>query len=156
MSRYQERHTVTVVGAEMLQKALSELDAAAINRVREAIAESATEILSEAKSRVASKTGQTRRSIKAKYKNDGLLAEIGTNWYVARFLEFGTKASIAKPRVKGGKKALTIGDNIRRKANIPAMPARPFLNPAFEFVRPRYLGRLEVALRQAGDDVSTA
>ena len=55
--------------------------------------------------------------------------------YLARFLEFGTKAHAIEPRrrKRGRKAALSIpGIGVRRRVKHPGGRARPFIRPGFE------------------------
>ena len=72
--------------------------------------------------------GTTRKSIRTIIRDFGLSATIGSGWFVARFIEQG----------------------------VMGRPARPFLNPAFQIVRPKYLARVEAAVGKAGREASTA
>ena len=66
-------------------------------------------------------TGQLRDSVFARATRDGLGAEIGTDLDYGAYLEFGTQA----------------------------MPARPWLLPAFEAAKPRITARIASAVRDA-------
>lgn len=58
-------------------------------------------------------------------RSDANSAAVGTNVVYAKYLQFGTRAHTVVPRRA---KALRIpGVGFRKKADIPAMPARPFL-----------------------------
>lgn len=142
------RRTKTLVeleGAQGLRNALARLDLAAVRNAKAVIRESAGEIEREAKNRApvrASVPGyplsekkaaeapgsNVRDRIKTRLTDLGLVASIGTKFYIARFVEQGTKK----------------------------MPPRPFLNPAFQLVRPKYLARLAKAIDRAGREASRA
>jgi hypothetical protein len=55
-----------------------------------------------------------------------MTASIGSGYFNARFIEHGVNGK----------------------------PARPFLNPAFQLVRPKFVQRLEAALNGAGVEAS--
>lgn len=134
---------VELEGQAELRAALDRFDVAAIREAKNGIAISAAEIQNEAKMRApvraivpdypisAKKAGEApgsnvRDRIKTIIRDAGLTASIGTGFWVARFVEFGTRK----------------------------MSARPFLGPAFEVVRPRYLARLRDALTRAAKEAS--
>lgn len=136
---------VELEGREELRAALDRFDVAAIREAKTAVAVSAQEIEREAKMRApvralipdykisAAKASQApgsnvRNRIKTILRDAGLTATIGTGYFVARFVEFGTRK----------------------------MSARPFLGPAFEIMRPKYLQRLRDALNRAVSQVSKA
>jgi HK97 gp10 family phage protein len=128
---------VELQGQQELRAALDRFDVEAIRASKEAVASSAREIEREAKMRApvralvpdykisAAKAAQSpgfnvRDRIKTILRDAGLTATIGTGYFVARFVEFGTRK----------------------------MSARPFLGPAFEVMRPKYLSRLHDALNR--------
>ena len=127
------RTLVVLEGVEELRTAFAKLEFHALAGAQDAVRESAEEMEGEAKGRApvsepGSKgpdrepSGTTRDAIKIIYRDAGMSATVGTKYYVARFNEFGTIN----------------------------MPAQPFLNPAFQIVRPKYLARLATALNKAG------
>ncbi len=134
---------VELEGVEELHRAFARLELGVLREVKGVVAMSAAEIEAEAKARVpvraanpaypvskakaAQPRGMTRDKIKTILRDGGLGASIGTAYFIARFLEQGTKK----------------------------MAARPFLNPAFQLVRPKYLERLSAALNKAGREAST-
>jgi HK97 gp10 family phage protein len=105
-------------GAKDLQAAFRNLSASTRREVKDITRTTADEIKKEAVSRVRVDTGYTASTVKHEITADGLGAVVGSNWFKARFLEHGT--------VK--------------------MAARPWLFPAFEIVRPKYLQRIQAAL----------
>lgn len=113
------RVRIELEGVAELRAALARLDFAALRNAKEAIREAAEEMLGEAQARVPiGETHDLYDSLKVIYLDAGLVASIGTAYFVARFHEFGT--------VK--------------------MPASPFMTPAWEISRPRYLSALSEAL----------
>lgn len=126
---------VELEGQEELRAAIKDVNVIAIREAKAVIASSASEIEREAKSRApvraavpdypisAAKAAEApgsnvRNRIKTRLRDFGLTASIGTYHDIARFIEFGTRK----------------------------MSARPFLGPAFEVVRNKYLARLREAL----------
>lgn len=114
---------VELEGQDDLRRAFRRLEIGALREAKDAVRVSAEEMEMEAKARApVGESGEVKESIYTKYRELGLQATIGSGYYVARFHEFGT--------VK--------------------MNATPFINPAFQLVRPKYLRRLAEALDTAG------
>jgi HK97 gp10 family phage protein len=111
-------------GADDLRAAFAALPDAASREVKEITRETTKEIEREAKARVRVRSGTTRDTL-IKSKISGLYGSVST-WYIGRFLEHGTKK----------------------------MPAKPFLFPAFESVRSKYLSRVSAAIYGAARSVS--
>ena len=65
-----------------------------------ALEKSAKEVKTEARSRVPVRTGKTRKSIKYSTSRDEVKAYVGSEWFVARFLEEGTKKMRPRPWLK--------------------------------------------------------
>jgi HK97 gp10 family phage protein len=113
-----QRAKVELQGKDSLKRAFANLSSEARREVKDITRTAASEIEQQAKSRVRVDTGYTQSTVKKEIAADGLGATVGSNWFKARFLEHGT--------VK--------------------MAARPWLFPAFEMVRPKYLERIQAAL----------
>lgn len=120
-------------------------------KVEEAVADSTKAIGAGAKSRIRSVTGNLKKSIKTKFDKKNCVGEVyakSPKGNHAHLIEFGVKASIAKPT---SKKAMTInagGQTVfRKKARIPARAARPFLRPAFEDEKPNLIRNVEKAVK---------
>lgn len=128
---------VELEGQEALRASLKRFDVDAIREAKTVVMSSADEVEREAKMRAPVRAvvpdypisdvksaeapgSNVRDRIKTILRDAGLSASIGTGFYVARFVEFGTRK----------------------------MLARPFLGPAFEVVRPKYLQRLRDALNR--------
>ena len=109
--------TLSLQGASGLLNKLRLLVPATRAAVRGAVAETALLIESDAKRFAPVDTGRLRSSIHADLAGNGLSATVGTNVSYALFIEFGT-----------------------RRAR-----AQPFLFPAFEKNRLRFLARLKAA-----------
>lgn len=142
---------VELIGAEDVIRNLGFFQFRARREVRAAVSEGAAAIEAGAKARVPSKSGETRRSIRTIFRRTGLEATVGTGYWVARFIHFGTKPH----RIKTKKhKALLMeigGEALYRKtAEHPGTPAIPFLERAWEQERGRFTQRLARALRKAG------
>ena len=126
---------ITVAGGKELAAALKELpNRIAKHALQNAVIAGANEIRDEARRLYPGKTGKAgivaRRS-KAKHSDEksARVRASGSRWYL-RLIEFGRSAFKVNVR---NKKALASGGEVfGRSAEIPAMPARPFLRPAFE------------------------
>lgn len=117
-------------------------------RVEEAIANSTKAIGRGAKNRVPVARGTLKKSIKTKFNKKGCYGVIYSNTPHAHLIEFGVK----RTKVKAGKGKflpLSIGEYVffRKKATIPARPARPFMRPAFEDEKPNLIRNVEKAVR---------
>ena len=115
---------VTVTGGEDVVRALR----AAGPRLRKAggnvVAAAAMNIQREAKQRTPVDTGRLRSSIRATINPEKLEAVVGTDVEYAPFVEHGTNR----------------------------MQARPFLFPAFEQERPKFLAALAATLKDAAEE----
>lgn len=117
---------VELEGQEEFRQALARLQFGVLREMKEAVKASADEIEQEAKARVPVLSGDTHDSIKTVLRDGGTAATIGSGYFLARFIEQGTTQQ----------------------------PAKPFLNPAFQLVRPKYLQRVEDAVNTAGKEAS--
>lgn len=89
-------------------------------RLRDAINETALDVETLAKQRAPVKTGNLRRSLHTAPAAEELRATVGTNVEYARFVEYGTSR----------------------------MGPRPYLTPALESNRPRFVDRLARAFER--------
>lgn len=131
---------IEMEGVEDIHRAVARLEFAALREVVRVVASSAAVIERDAKaacpvSEPSTKSaknpypsGTTRASIKTILRDGGLTATIGSGWFVARFIEQG----------------------------VNGRPARPFLNPAFQSERTRYLAGIEKAVGKASKESSTS
>jgi HK97 gp10 family phage protein len=115
--------TVEILGAERLRAQLQDLGEDIITALQKAVQESAEAVKADTQRDVAKDSGNLHDKVDIKYKDDGLTAVVG--WhndteYYARFLEYGTRRT----------------------------PARPALRPALEAERKRYKGRLTEEVRR--------
>lgn len=118
------RYKISVHGLDNTLEKLSALDWRLALDLRTVVQANANRLEREAKARCPVRTGNLRNSIKAETHAGGLNADVGPRkpdgWY-AHFLEWGT--------VK--------------------MAARPFMGPAWEAVRPRYIADVTAAVARA-------
>ena len=148
---------------KMLAK-LKALPAAVRSEIKQAMAQSADEIVAMQKRLVPVRTGALRDSIKQTWGNKPGLSSAGlagggaqagdpdlTVWITAggsregwhaRFVEFGTSAHVA-----GGKFA---------GATIPGAPAQPFFYPAWRANKRRVKARISRAITRAAKKVAAS
>lgn len=127
------------VGArnEDIRKTLNQIafyDGKARLRVEAALAKGAHDMAKDAKAKVPVDSGVLKRSVFSNFKKVGLEATFGAKKPHAHLIEYGVKQSSAAPKRK---KAMRIADTIairytRKSVIIPARPAHPFIEPAFE------------------------
>ena len=115
---------IKIEGAEDVLRAFDRFDKASRENLRTAVKKNANALRKAIKDRAPVDTGNLRDSIAARFEKDGLGADVGPTrpkGSHAHFLEFGT--------VK--------------------MPARPFITPAAEEQRDKYLNDVRAAVRGA-------
>jgi len=103
-------------GAREVEAAFRRAPGRMRSELRAVIRRGTQQVRAEARARVAVRSGKTQRSIYYHWDWVGRAAvegKVGSHWYVARWLEFGTAER--KTRKRGGR---------------GRMRARPFLNPA--------------------------
>lgn len=137
-------------GANDLRKAFAGLSSEAKQGVKDVTRDTANSIRREARSRINIGPGRlgkhTRDQVRIEYTDGGLGATVGTNWFIGRLLEFGH--FIAR---KGGIGARAIK---KKTTVVGRAPAHPWLFPAFEMHRRRYIKSIEAvihaSMRRAG------
>lgn len=115
---------VKIEGLEEVMREFNRFDKASRVNLRSAVRKNANALRKGMRSRIHNVTGNLSRSISAKYDKDGFGAVVGPTRPLgshAHFLEFGT--------VK--------------------MAARPFITPAAEEQRPKYLDDIRKAVKGA-------
>lgn len=117
---------VRVLGQDRLARKLAAIEPALKAAMQREVKIAAVNIQNGARSRVPVDTGRLRNSITHEILADGLNASVGSNVEYAPFVEFGTRR----------------------------MRAKPYLFPAFEEERPRYMERLKRALSKAAGDLA--
>lgn len=65
--------------------------------LKEALGSSAEQVKKEAVPLVRTRTGKTRRGVKSSIDKSKLTGHVGSDWFVSRFLEHGTKKMRAYP-----------------------------------------------------------
>jgi len=164
--------SVTLTGDKQVRARLRRFHGRAVEAAVRVIASSALRIQNGARRGITSQgavdTGRTRDSVRAEYGELGLSAIIGTDLATAVFIEMGTRphptaqsqASRSLPppgvlldwmRRHGIPESAEFAIRLHIKEH--GTPARPFLFPAFEEERPRFLSNLKVAI---GRSVRTA
>lgn len=123
--------------------------------IKDALKDSVNSMEKEMRSRVPKDTGITGEDITS-FVSKGktqFRAEVGfrgnkktSRKYIARFVEFGTKAH----KIETKKGALLVGGDIYAKsANHPGTPARPFIGPTWDSEKPKVLSRVNRAISEA-------
>ena len=120
-------------------------------KVENAISDSTKEIGRGAKNRIRSVTGNLKKSIATKFNKNSCTGEVmarSPKGNHAHLIEFGVKASVAKPT---SKKVMAIDVHgqrfFRKRARIPARAARPFMKPAFEEEKPNLIRNVTKAVQ---------
>lgn len=117
---------VRILGRDSLARKLADIEPTLRPALEREVKVAAVNIQNGARQRVPVRTGRLRNSVTHEITDDGLNAAIGSNVEYAPFVEFGTRR----------------------------MRARPYLFPAFEEERPKYLARLKRALSKAAGDLA--
>lgn len=125
------------------------------DEIRDALKDSANSMEKEMRSRVPKDTGITGDDITSFVSkgNTRFVAEVGfrgnkktSRKYIARFIEFGTKAH----KITTKKGALLVGGDIyARSANHPGTPAQPFIGPTWDSEKPKVTARMNRAVNAA-------
>lgn len=116
----------TIVGLERLRRKLRKIPVAVRKEASMAIAEGAEQIAGGARARVPVDSGELAGSIKVHLGDDGMSAVVEAAAEHAKFVEFGTRQT----------------------------PARPFLLPAFEEAKPKIVAEIKEAVRRALKDAA--
>lgn len=116
--------TVDIQGMPQLRRRLQDLPDELIDACKRAIRAGAEQVKKETEEAVPVDTGRLRRTVRIRYSEGGLTADVGW-WdqesYYATFVEHGTRS----------------------------MPAQPSLHPALEAERPRLPRRVREEVRKA-------
>lgn len=108
----------------------------------------------EMKGRVPVDTGDLKDNITGFVAKNGMRGEVGlrgkkarSRGFYARFIEFGTKGSTVE--AERAKVLSGAGGTFGTRANIPARPARPFMQPTWDAKKPEVVSRVERAINKA-------
>lgn len=115
-----------IVGLDRLRRKLARLPASVRKETVAALIQGAQQIAESARSRVATDRGELADSIAVGASDDGLSVTVEASAEHAKFVEFGTRHT----------------------------PARPFLLPAFEEARPKVVAAVAEAARRAIKNVA--
>ncbi len=137
-----QRVGAVLVGKEALQKTLGMFKMRAQAAFRDVCQDSAMAIQRDAKERcpvrkdpAAKVGGRLRGSIMIRFYNNGLTAEVGSNVEYAAFVEFGTGRRGAGAGLRSVPAEYAYG-------NSAGMNAQPYLWPALEAERPKFIARV--------------
>ena len=89
--------SVRITNFEEIQEDFTRLGTYLREAIANALKEAADVIKGEAIPKVRTRTGKTRASIESAVDKLGLRAYVGSNWFVSRFLEHGTRKMRAYP-----------------------------------------------------------
>jgi HK97 gp10 family phage protein len=114
------------------------------------VAESALTIQNNARTRAPVDTGRLRSSISSNFLDDGYVAEIIAATFYAGFVEWGTSPHFPPPSALSGwarrhgmaGKEFVIARGIAKKGT----PAQPFLFPAFEQERNKFVEKIKTEM----------
>jgi HK97 gp10 family phage protein len=112
---------VTVTGQTEVRAALAKLSRSVHAQAKQVVAATCLHVETGAKMRCPVRTGRLRSSIHSDIASDGLSGTVGTNVVYARPVEFGSRGRAPKP----------------------------FLIPAFEAERLKFVAALRAALKEA-------
>jgi HK97 gp10 family phage protein len=128
------RLKVDIVGVEEALARVSKFDVETRIAVRKQVRRSANRLRKNMQGRVPVKSGNLKKSIRAKYDSDQLGANVGPTrpgGSHAHLVEFGHRLV-----TKDGR-------------SIGHVPAHPFITPAAEEERPKYISEMKQAIRGA-------
>ena len=139
-------------GVGKLRRTLRRLGPEATKDIRKPIERGADFILGDMLSLVPKDSGDLARALDRRIARDGLTARIGLvtpskqrDLFYARFVEFGTKGGQVTARRAGG---------LPYTMNVPARPATPFMQPAFDLNRAQIVRETQTAIRLVLERVS--
>lgn len=138
---------VEILGTKETKTAFERLQKLSAQKAKEVVNTSAINIQREAKKRCPVDTGRLRSSIRMEFFEDGLAGQVGTDVQYAPAVEFGTAPHEIRPKKK---KALYWpgADHPVKRVMHPGTKPHPFLFPAAEQERPKFIQAIMQALRE--------
>jgi HK97 gp10 family phage protein len=146
------KFTMKVEGESLVLGQLNTLDLSAQTEARKTIRKSAQRLRRGMRKRAPRDTGELHRNIRVKYFDAGLRALVGPMYRNGRYyplahlIELGTQPHTIEPETK---KALKLSDGFATSVEHRGIAAQPFINPAWEEERPRYVREMKGALNKA-------
>lgn len=144
------KFSLTVEGEQKLLGVLKAVDLNTQTEVRKAIRKSANRLKRGMRKRAPiGATGNLRKSVRVKYFDHGMRALIGPMFRSGRYyplahlIEYGTKPHTIKPETR---KALKLTDGFAASVEHQGIPAQPYIGPAWEEERSKYLAEIKKAL----------
>lgn len=140
------RVDIDIRGLQQAIQRIGRFEFEKLRAVKDAVNESALNVQSGAKRRCTVNTGRLRASITLEPFNGGLAVKVGTKVEYAKAVEFGTGPHIIRPK---NKRAL-FWPGARHPVKLvrhPGSRAKPFLFPAWEEERPKFIRAVREALR---------
>lgn len=122
---------------------------ARLNGIKRVIVESAATIEGTAISLAPEDEGNLKNSINTDISNSGLTANVSASAEYAPHVEFGTDPHVIRAQ-PGRTLAFEVDGKMvfRKQVNHPGTKAQPFMFPAWESERPRYISALRAELRR--------
>lgn len=112
--------------------------------VKQSVAAAALDIQLEAKKLAPVKDSVLKNSINVEISEDGLTGEIGSNVHYATDVEYGTVPHVIRAT---NAKVLSDGTNFfGTEVNHPGTSPQPFLFPAYEKTRPKFVKKIKSIL----------
>lgn len=154
---------VDISGFDQVVASIKQHDQQAQEAVKQEVKRSGEAIVNAAKARVPVGHGSLKTSIKLQLTNQGMTVTIAAgdtpDGYIGKFVEYGTgifsvsktapkKPWTIKPKKDGGVLVLPGGLRLR-EVTVKGQKPQPFLHPAWEAERPRFIDRLTKALKGA-------
>lgn len=118
--------------------------------LEESVRDAGVNIAGKARLAVNVRTGRLRRSIKSNFNRTKMQTTIQTKVPYAHLVELGAAATIIKPKKRKFLKIPSSSGNyfVSRPIHIPARPARPFMNPAYQSEKPKLEARVKKILQE--------
>lgn len=153
----------TFRGRNRVRRVLARIPEEFRAEIAQSIERTAKAIVEDAKARVPVETGTLKAAMDYRVAKNGLTATLGIRRKTAKrdafyghMVEFGTRAHQVKVKSKrilmDGKAGKVFGARV----TIPALPARPFLTPAFEAAKPAGVADIRAAVKSALTKASKA
>jgi HK97 gp10 family phage protein len=146
----------TFRGRNRVRRVLARIPEEFRAEIGQSIERTAKRIVDDAKTRVPVETGTLKAAIDYRVAKNGLTATLGIRRKAARrdafyahFVEFGTRAHQVKVKTARILRDAKTGRVFGARVTIPALPARPFLTPAFEAAKPEGVADIRAAVRSA-------
>jgi HK97 gp10 family phage protein len=146
----------TFRGRNRVRRVLARIPEEFRAEIGQSIERTAKRIVDDAKARVPVETGTLKAAIDYRVAKNGLTATLGIrrkaakrDAFYAHFVEFGTRGHQVKVKTARILRDAKTGRVFGARVTIPALPAQPFLTPAFEAAKPEGVADIRAAVRSA-------